>query len=57
MPITDVDLLTIQAAIDEGGEIWDNQLLSEIKDRIKTHYLSLNKWVFRQKWPLVPHSK
>ncbi|MNL06511.1 hypothetical protein D3C87_1271470 [compost metagenome] len=42
MPITDEDLLTIQSAINEGGLIWDNPLLNDIKRRIKNHYLDIN---------------
>ncbi|MCX2454164.1 hypothetical protein OQX61_23035 [Pedobacter sp. PLR] len=41
MPLTADDLITIQAAIAEGGKIWENVLLTNVKRKIKTHYLGV----------------
>ncbi|MCX2474643.1 hypothetical protein OQZ33_09915 [Pedobacter sp. MC2016-05] len=41
MPITAEDLVTIQEAIDQGGKIWENEILVDIKRRIKVHYLTI----------------
>jgi hypothetical protein len=42
MPLNANDLLIIQTAINQGGEIWDNALLTDIKRKIKLYYLGIN---------------
>ncbi|MEJ6981718.1 HNH endonuclease [Pedobacter sp. P351] len=43
MPLDANDLLIIQSAIAEGGKVWDNELLSDVKAKIKTHYLTITE--------------
>lgn len=38
MEITDLDIQNIEKAINEGGDIWNNKLVSDFKSRVKKYY-------------------
>lgn len=42
MPLDANDLKIIQTAIDQGGAVWENELLTNIKRKVKNHYLDVN---------------
>ncbi|SHM64749.1 HNH endonuclease [Chitinophaga jiangningensis] len=44
MPLTAEDRLVIQAAIELGGNIWENDLLKDIKRKIKDHCLTTTSY-------------
>ena len=43
MEITEVDIRNIEKAINEGGDIWNNILISDFKSRVKKYYRDIEK--------------
>ena len=41
--ITEEDIANIKKAIDQGGKIWENKLVSPFKKKVKAYYLELEK--------------
>ena len=38
MNLTEQDIQNIETAVEEGGDIWNNPLVKDFKDRVKTYY-------------------
>lgn len=41
MPLDKQDLINVQMAIDQGGKIWENEILAQAKRKIKLHHMNV----------------